>query len=104
MQRIRHVRSEGSTNPSAERPDFGLFAFWHPHCTKVVGVFPIELGANMNWTKRFFDDESGATSIEYAFVASLILAVCIGTVAVMGGSLNELFVMSRDQLQLYLGG
>ena len=58
----------------------------------------------MTTFKRFFvQDETGATSIEYAFVAGLIIAVCIGTITVLGVSLNDLFVLSRDQLVAYLG-
>jgi pilus assembly protein Flp/PilA len=39
----------------------------------------------------FFGDETGATSIEYALLATLVAVVIIGSVIAVGGSLNGVF-------------
>ena len=39
----------------------------------------------------FFSDESGATAIEYALIASLIAIVIIGAITAVGTSLNSTF-------------
>jgi len=39
----------------------------------------------------FFRDESGATSIEYGLIASLISVMCIGAMTVAGQQLLPLF-------------
>jgi pilus assembly protein Flp/PilA len=41
--------------------------------------------------KNFVANESGATAIEYALIASLISLVIIGTVTTVGVSLNGIF-------------
>ena len=43
-------------------------------------------------------DQSGATAIEYALIASGIAAVLIGIVYSTGGSVTALFVAVRDAL------
>lgn len=40
--------------------------------------------------KRYFADESGATAIEYSFVAGMMLLVVI-SIAATGGSLGALY-------------
>ncbi|WEK04627.1 MAG: Flp family type IVb pilin [Candidatus Devosia phytovorans] len=45
----------------------------------------------MTLIKAFFADESGATAMEYALVATLIGMTIIGTVAVLGDGLRGLF-------------
>jgi Flp pilus assembly pilin Flp len=40
--------------------------------------------------KNFFADESGATAIEYSFVAGMMLLVVVG-IASTGGSLGALY-------------
>lgn len=41
--------------------------------------------------QKFLRDESGATAIEYALIASLIGLVIIGAVSAIGDSLNGTF-------------
>ncbi len=41
--------------------------------------------------KRFAQDESGATAIEYGLIAALIAAVIIGAVTAVGTKLNASF-------------
>jgi pilus assembly protein Flp/PilA len=40
---------------------------------------------------RFFEDESGVTSIEYALVCSLISVVIIGAIMIVGNSLLGIY-------------
>jgi pilus assembly protein Flp/PilA len=40
---------------------------------------------------RFFRDDSGATMVEYAVMLALIAAVCITTVAALGGTTGNLY-------------
>lgn len=48
--------------------------------------------------KRFASDESGATAIEYGMIAALIAVVIIGTLKVIGTSLNAKFAVISGQL------
>ena len=41
--------------------------------------------------KRFADDESGATAIEYGLIAALIAVGIVVGAKAMGGSINDLF-------------
>jgi pilus assembly protein Flp/PilA len=41
--------------------------------------------------KAFLANESGATAIEYALLASLIAVVIIGTVSNLGGKIKTVF-------------
>ncbi len=41
--------------------------------------------------QKFMRDERGVTSIEYALIASLIAMVIVGSVAVLGGSVQALY-------------
>jgi len=45
----------------------------------------------MGKVKRFFKEEGGVTSIEYALIAMLIAVVIVGAVAVIGTSLQKPF-------------
>lgn len=40
---------------------------------------------------RFLKDETGATAIEYALVASLIAAVIVGSISSIGTKLSALY-------------
>lgn len=42
--------------------------------------------------KKFIQEEEGATAVEYAVMIALIIAVCIGTVAVLGTQVNTAFL------------
>ncbi len=43
-------------------------------------------------------DESGATAIEYGLIAGLVSVVCIGSLGLMGDSLDALFARVKDEL------
>lgn len=45
----------------------------------------------MNTVKRFKNDESGATAIEYGLIAALIAVVVIGAVTLIGENLTDQF-------------
>lgn len=45
----------------------------------------------MSMFKRFASDESGATAIEYGMIAALIAVVIIGSLKIIGTSLNAKF-------------
>ena len=40
---------------------------------------------------RFFDDESGATAIEYGLIAALISVTAMGAMELIGTSLDAMF-------------
>ena len=45
----------------------------------------------MNALNRFFNDESGATAIEYGLIAALISVAIIAILTSLGGELNRIF-------------
>jgi pilus assembly protein Flp/PilA len=47
----------------------------------------------------FLKDESGATAIEYGLIAAGISVVIIGTVNLIGSTLNAKFQFISDQLK-----
>ncbi|GAB2803822.1 hypothetical protein GCM10027276_00360 [Comamonas piscis] len=46
-----------------------------------------------NIIKNFWNDEEGATAIEYGLIAGLIAVAIITTLTALGGNLNTLFEM-----------
>lgn len=44
-----------------------------------------------NIIKNFWNDEEGATAIEYGLIAGLIAVALITTLTALGGNLNTLF-------------
>ena len=52
----------------------------------------------MNTFKRFLNDESGATAIEYGLIAALISVVIITVLQLLGTRLNTKFQAIADQL------
>jgi len=44
-----------------------------------------------NFVSKFFNDESGATAIEYGLIVALIAVVIIGAVTTIGTSMNAKF-------------
>ncbi len=48
--------------------------------------------------RRFWQDEDGPTSVEYAVMVALIIAVCIGTVGVLAQATGESFDTSTDAI------
>ena len=49
--------------------------------------------------KRFVDDESGATAVEYGMMVALIAAVIIFTVSLLGLELDKVFKGVLDCLK-----
>jgi len=47
---------------------------------------------------RFFNDQSGATAIEYGLIAALIAVVCITTLTTVGSKLNNKFTSVSNGL------
>ena len=45
----------------------------------------------MNNFRKFLEDESGATAIEYGLIAALVSVAAIGALQAMGTSLNTMF-------------
>ena len=48
--------------------------------------------------RKFFDDESGATAIEYGLIAALIAVAIIAALQTLGGQLGGIFNMITDEL------
>ena len=53
----------------------------------------------MSTLVAFLKDESGATAIEYGLIAAGISVVIIGTVNLIGSTLNAKFQFISDQLK-----
>ncbi|WP_027011026.1 Flp family type IVb pilin [Comamonas sp. B-9] len=51
-----------------------------------------------NIIKNFWNDEEGATAIEYGLIAGLIAVAIITVLTAMGTNLNALFGYIRDAL------
>jgi len=50
---------------------------------------------------RFWDllrDEEGPTSVEYAVILSMIIAVCFAGIAIFGGAVRQTFMTSVSAL------
>jgi pilus assembly protein Flp/PilA len=47
---------------------------------------------------RLVKDEAGVTAIEYGLIAGLISVVILGSVTLIGGSLNDLFTTIANAL------
>lgn len=54
--------------------------------------------------KRFANDESGATAIEYGLIAALVAVVIIGALQALGGSLTATFTTVTNALPAGGGG
>ena len=50
----------------------------------------------MTMIKRFVNDESGATAIEYGLIAGLVAVAIIVALTTLGTSLNDLFTFVSD--------
>ena len=44
-----------------------------------------------NFIKKFFNNEEGATAIEYGLIAALIAVACIAALTAVGGQLGNTF-------------
>ena len=58
----------------------------------------------MNTLKRFLKSEDGPTATEYAVMLALIIVACIATVALLGGSVNDMFASVQSTLDAQGGG
>jgi pilus assembly protein Flp/PilA len=47
---------------------------------------------------KIYNDESGATAIEYGLIAALVSVAAIGALSAMGASLRDMFSFVRDAL------
>jgi pilus assembly protein Flp/PilA len=47
---------------------------------------------------KLWNDESGATAIEYGLIAALVSVAAIGALGTMGGSLTTIFTNVSDTL------
>jgi pilus assembly protein Flp/PilA len=43
------------------------------------------------WLRARFDDEKGASLVEYALLLALIAVVCIGAITILGQNANDKF-------------
>ena len=48
--------------------------------------------------KNFFDDESGASAIEYALIAALVSVAAVAALTSVGNSLNSIFGIPSNSL------
>lgn len=53
---------------------------------------------------RFWQDDSGATAIEYGLIAALLAVACIGAFVALGGSLTGLFGSVSAKSTAAMGG
>ena len=51
-----------------------------------------------NFFKRFIQEEEGATAVEYAVMIVLIIVVCLATIKLLGGKVNESFSKVAESL------
>jgi pilus assembly protein Flp/PilA len=52
----------------------------------------------LNFAKRNWSDDEGATAIEYGLLAALIAVAIIGAVTTLGGGLIDTFTTVSDEL------
>ena len=52
----------------------------------------------MSTIRRFLDDESGATAIEYGLIAALVSVALIAVLTTLGGSLKATFTRISTDL------
>jgi pilus assembly protein Flp/PilA len=57
-----------------------------------------------NVMARLWQDESGATAIEYGLIAALLAVACIGAFVALGGSLTGLFGSVSAKSAAAMGG
>jgi Flp pilus assembly pilin Flp len=50
----------------------------------------------MKWIRKFHQDDSGASTLEYAILMGLIVLVIIGAVAIFGSSVKGLFSNANE--------
>ena len=52
----------------------------------------------LNTIRNFWNDETGATAIEYGLIAGLVSVAAIGALSAMGTSLTKIFGIVSTQL------
>ena len=57
-----------------------------------------------NTIKRFFNDDSGATAIEYGLIGALVSVFAITALGAMGDSLDQLFTTVSGELDTAVAG
>jgi len=58
------------------------------------------------WVKsvrRLFEDENGPTTVEYAVLLALIVAVCVGSVQALSSATGESFNASSNAISTAIG-
>jgi pilus assembly protein Flp/PilA len=58
----------------------------------------------LNFTKRLWKDEEGATAIEYGLLAALIAVAIIAVVGTLGGTIRDTFQEVQTELEDARGG
>jgi pilus assembly protein Flp/PilA len=58
----------------------------------------------MNTLSKIWNDESGATAIEYGLIAALVSVAAITALTAMGGSLNTMFSTVSTSLDTATSG
>lgn len=58
----------------------------------------------MTTLRRFLRDDSGATSLEYGLIISLIFLVILSTLTAFGGSGSGIFNAAMNSLKAAMGG
>lgn len=53
----------------------------------------------LNTIAKIFEDESGATAIEYGLIAALVSVAAITALGAMGDSLEKMFTAVKDELE-----
>ncbi len=53
----------------------------------------------MNFVRKLFKNNKGATAIEYGLIAALIAVAAIGAMQTLGGKLNNTFENVSDNLK-----
>ena len=54
--------------------------------------------------RRFLDEESGSTAIEYGLVAAVISLTIIGAVTSIGGDVRSIFTTANSSVQGAISG
>ncbi len=52
-----------------------------------------------NWLRRWWRDEDGPTAVEYAFLAFLVLVVCIAAVMSLGNTTNTVYQKNVSRIE-----
>lgn len=52
----------------------------------------------MKQIKQFFNDESGASAVEYGLLVSLIAVVIVAAVTLLGGNISSKFTSAANSI------